>query len=237
MNPSKCDTGGIIFSSQNNERIYANDFKVIIFFSTSRHNVHLFRVLRLSQSRPKIVPFKKEKNMSKLNLTSFMFALVASAFLAFSNLSSAESRPPKNHDFDKQMSSILEDYMKIQEDLAGDKFNSVPKWASSMSEKLKTLDASKLTGKHKDHYAKLPEKLRAATSELAKSNEIENARELFKNVSRPMVMWVSMTRPKNVYVAYCPMAEASWLQKSTEIRNPYFGSKMLTCRKIIPPAK
>jgi hypothetical protein len=32
-----------------------------------------------------------------------------------------------------------------------------------------------------------------------------------------------------VKVAYCPMAKKSWVQKESEIRNPYYGTAMLTC--------
>jgi hypothetical protein len=39
-----------------------------------------------------------------------------------------------------------------------------------------------------------------------------------------------------LYVEYCPMAfddkGASWLSSSKEIRNPYFGDKMLTCGEV-----
>lgn len=33
----------------------------------------------------------------------------------------------------------------------------------------------------------------------------------------------------DVKVAYCPMVRKSWLQKDETIRNPYYGSSMLTC--------
>jgi hypothetical protein len=33
-------------------------------------------------------------------------------------------------------------------------------------------------------------------------------------------------------LAYCPMVKRSWLQKGTEIRNPYYGSAMLGCGVI-----
>jgi len=39
-----------------------------------------------------------------------------------------------------------------------------------------------------------------------------------------------------VYLQFCPMANggkgASWLSKDEEIRNPYFGSRMLKCGRI-----
>jgi Cu(I)/Ag(I) efflux system membrane fusion protein len=41
---------------------------------------------------------------------------------------------------------------------------------------------------------------------------------------------------KPVYVQHCPMADnnkgADWLSLEKEIRNPYFGSSMLTCGEV-----
>jgi hypothetical protein len=40
----------------------------------------------------------------------------------------------------------------------------------------------------------------------------------------------------SVYVAYCPMANnnegANWLSNDKEIKNPYFGDKMLRCGSV-----
>jgi len=36
-----------------------------------------------------------------------------------------------------------------------------------------------------------------------------------------------------VYEAFCPMKKAYWLSSSKTIKNPYFGSAMLTCGKVV----
>lgn len=35
-----------------------------------------------------------------------------------------------------------------------------------------------------------------------------------------------------VYQQYCPMKQASWLSNSKVIKNPYYGSMMLTCGSV-----
>ena len=35
--------------------------------------------------------------------------------------------------------------------------------------------------------------------------------------------------PAGVRVAFCPMAMRPWLQRDGALRNPYYGSQMLTC--------
>ena len=59
------------------------------------------------------------------------------------------------------------------------------------------------------------------------------ARDAFKELSRPMAMWVTMSKPAGVNVVFCSMAKGSWLQTDAKIRNPYYGAKMLSCGQII----
>jgi Cu(I)/Ag(I) efflux system membrane fusion protein len=44
-----------------------------------------------------------------------------------------------------------------------------------------------------------------------------------------------------IYVQHCPMADnnkgADWLSTEKEIRNPYFGSSMLTCGEVTSELK
>jgi hypothetical protein len=35
-------------------------------------------------------------------------------------------------------------------------------------------------------------------------------------------------------LAYCPMAKRSWLQRDDRLRNPYYGSAMLSCGEFKP---
>jgi hypothetical protein len=36
-----------------------------------------------------------------------------------------------------------------------------------------------------------------------------------------------------IYQAYCPMKKANWLSNDKAIKNPYYGSAMLTCGKVV----
>jgi hypothetical protein len=37
---------------------------------------------------------------------------------------------------------------------------------------------------------------------------------------------------ESVYYQYCPMKKMYWLSKEETIKNPYYGSKMLTCGNV-----
>ena len=40
-----------------------------------------------------------------------------------------------------------------------------------------------------------------------------------------------------IYYAYCPMKKAYWLSSEAAIKNPYYGSAMLTCGKVTETLK
>ena len=54
------------------------------------------------------------------------------------------------------------------------------------------------------------------------------------------LMKVSKTKTP-IYVQHCPMANdgkgANWLSKENQVKNPYYGSKMMTCGKTVETLK
>ena len=76
--------------------------------------------------------------------------------------------------------------------------------------------------------------LNKAVDKLAKSSSIEKQRAVFNDVSTTMWQIVKSTDQvsQSVYYQYCPMKKAYWLSNETTIKNPYFGSSMLSCGNI-----
>jgi len=68
-------------------------------------------------------------------------------------------------------------------------------------------------------------------------NDIEATREDFHALSDVLIAYVAAHKDamKNVPLkAYCPMADAAWLQTGNEILNPYMGTEMLHCGSFKP---
>ena len=77
--------------------------------------------------------------------------------------------------------------------------------------------------------------LQKATDKLSKAgNNLEKQRAAFNEVSTVLWKVVKSSDKVNqpVYYQYCPMKKAYWLSKEKEIKNPYYGSSMLTCGKV-----
>ncbi len=73
--------------------------------------------------------------------------------------------------------------------------------------------------------------LSEALGKIAKTNDIEKQREAFSILS--ILMWdlvkSDVQIKETIYYQYCPMKKVYWLSKNKEIKNPYYGSKMLSC--------
>lgn len=113
--------------------------------------------------------------------------------------------------------SVLDRYFEIQEDLAADNFDDVPDRAEEIVETT--------------NIAAIKE----AAQDVQGSQDIDAAREAFKELSNAMIL--SLKGAENMpsepaYVIHCPMAKASWLQESKEVRNPYYGAEMLKCGTV-----
>lgn len=154
-------------------------------------------------------------------------------FLLFLAVMGSSALYAGTEEFDAAMNPVLKEYLKIHEALAADKTDGVKEAAEKILKLADSLDAQTVTGEHKRHYEHVPTNIKEAARKLAKGKDIGEIRKTFQELSRPMAMWGSMSKPKDIYVVYCSMAKGSWLQKGKTIRNPYQGHKMLRCGEIV----
>lgn len=132
-------------------------------------------------------------------------------------------------DFDTTMEAVLVDYLKIQEALAADKTEGIEDAVGAIQESAKKLGSEPAAGKHAEHYKSIRPDLLTACEKLHGARDIGSVRQAFKDLSKPVSMWVSMAKPENTSVMYCSMEEAVWVQRGSQVANPYVGAKMKSC--------
>ncbi|WP_020528089.1 DUF3347 domain-containing protein [Flexithrix dorotheae] len=77
--------------------------------------------------------------------------------------------------------------------------------------------------------------IKSAAEKIISSEDVETQRAEFENISKELFEKVKNEgeNSEEVYQQYCPMAfdnkGAFWLSKKEEVKNPYFGDKMLNC--------
>lgn len=141
--------------------------------------------------------------------------------------------------FRDQLGAVLHDYFAAQEALAADDLEGAETAAAEFGETLAKIDMALLSGDAHMAWMGLLPPLREAAEALATAGAIESARTEFRKLSDALTHSVTMfgaTGHEALYQVHCPMAfeneGADWLQKSEEVRNPYFGARMLKCGEV-----
>lgn len=77
-----------------------------------------------------------------------------------------------------------------------------------------------------------------AAARITDASDVEPQRAAYATMSKEMAELIKKEGLSSgeLYLAFCPMAfndkGATWISGSKEIRNPYFGEKMLTCGEV-----
>ena len=88
------------------------------------------------------------------------------------------------------------------------------------------------------HNVKDSDKVHSEAAKVAQSSTLENQRKSFTALSNEMATLVKGAEISmgELYLEFCPMANGNkggfWLSNEKEIRNPYFGDKMLKCGSV-----
>ncbi|NAW50051.1 DUF3347 domain-containing protein [Elizabethkingia argentiflava] len=74
-------------------------------------------------------------------------------------------------------------------------------------------------------------KLRKDAGAIAEASHLTTQRNYFFNLSDNMALIAEHFKISSspIYIQYCPMAKGQWLSNEQEIKNPYYGSSMMTC--------
>ena len=104
--------------------------------------------------------------------------------------------------------------------------------ATALVSALSKVNAAKLSATNKK--ALVTAKIKATA--ISKGADVDVQREQFEELSLSMITLAKATKPAKTFVQFCPMAAngqgASWLSDKKEVRNPYYGDKMLKCGSV-----
>ena len=125
---------------------------------------------------------------------------------------------------DAKLGKAYEHYTHLKNALVASELDEVKKGASELQSSLKNVSGAAAT-------IELASKAANATS-------LEDQRKIFSALSNEMATLVKGGKLSMgmLYLDYCPMANnntgAYWLANEKEIKNPYFGDKMLKCGSV-----
>jgi Cu(I)/Ag(I) efflux system membrane fusion protein len=212
-----------------------------------------FREVELGQQNGKHVTILKGLSPGEEIVTNGAFAIDAAAQL--SNKSSMMNRNVtikkelkkdvtpnyKNETpeaFKNQLDEVVDIYLDLKNDLVATDANKTVEEAIRLSDALSAVDMSLLKGDAHLYWMDQFNAIKNHGELIQSSTEVETQRKQFEFLSDAIIRAVEAfgTIGNTYYVQYCPMANdnqgANWISSEEQIRNPYFGDKMMKCGTV-----
>lgn len=160
----------------------------------------------------------------------YIFLIVALIATAFVQNSFAQPVPDNREDNTTltQFSQLLHSYYDIKNALVAGNANTASIKAEDFVKTLNGISTKIINEAIRDPLLK-------DAGHISESKDIKHQREYFATFSTNMfdlAKAVKLSTQQPVYYAYCPIKKIHWLSSEPTIKNPYFGSTMLTCGKV-----
>lgn len=130
--------------------------------------------------------------------------------------------------------NVLNLYYDVKDALVNSDAAAASKKATALLNAVKGVDAAQLTADERKAFSPLQEKISFDARHISEVQDIAHQREHFAALSLNMYALAKGVKISStpVYEEYCPMKKSYWLSKEKDIKNPYYGSQMLTCGKV-----
>ncbi|RAJ15980.1 DUF3347 domain-containing protein [Arenibacter echinorum] len=140
------------------------------------------------------------------------------------------------------LAGVFEHYFSVKDALVSTDGSLASDKAEILLKSVTEVEMDKLSMEVHMAWMKVLKDLKTDIGNIAATKDVDKQRVYFKSLSKDMfeVLKVSKSE-KPVYYQFCPMADsgkgANWLSLEEDIKNPYYGSQMLSCGKTVETIK
>ena len=141
-----------------------------------------------------------------------------------------------------QMKAVLDNYFELKDALVQTDAAKASEKSKELATVIKSVKMDQLSMKVHIVCMKVLKSLEEDATVISNSKDIVLQRNRFMNLSKNMYELMKVSKYEQpVYYQNCPMYNdgkgANWLSKENPIKNPYYGSQMLTCGKTVETIK
>ena len=154
-----------------------------------------------------------------------------------SHLPDYTSNTPKG--FKEQLSSVAKAYFSLKDALVSTDSMLAVSSSIVVLNAAEKVDMALIKGEAHIYWMEQLKAIQSHARKITELNDIEEQRKQFDFLSQALIKSIKVfgVDEDTFYVQYCPMAidsdGATWLSEHKKILNPYFGSTMLHCGKIL----
>lgn len=133
---------------------------------------------------------------------------------------------------------IVISYINLKNKLVQDNSDAAAEKAKTLLASLNRFDTKTLNPKQKKEYVDIADDAKEHAEHIGENaGKIDHQREHFATLSKDINDLIKMFGTKQkLYQDYCPMYNdgkgAIWISETKEIKNPFYGSQMLTCGSL-----
>ena len=134
---------------------------------------------------------------------------------------------------------VLNQYYGLKNALVGSDAAAASKQAAELLKTINAIDTKTLSAEEGKAFSALQSKQGFDARHISEVQDITHQREHFAALSLNMYALAKAAKlsTQPVYEQYCPMKKAYWLSSDAAVKNPYYGSQMLTCGKVMDTIK
>lgn len=141
-----------------------------------------------------------------------------------------------------ELQTVFDSYFEVKDALVATDESAASAKSKAL---LSAIDAVKMDKLEMDVHMvwmKVLTDLKADSKNIAAAKDIAKQRSLFISLSKNMYEMMKISKTATpTYYQFCPMANngkgANWLSKESAVKNPYYGSMMLSCGKTVETIK
>jgi len=132
------------------------------------------------------------------------------------------------------LSQVLTQYYDLKNALVSSDAVTASKKAAALLATVNGMDTKSLSPDENKAFSAVQNKLSYDSRHISEVQEIAHQREHFASLSINIYSLAKATKLSSqpVYELYCPMKKAIWLSSDSTVKNPYYGSMMLTCGNV-----
>lgn len=140
--------------------------------------------------------------------------------------------------FQMQLGNVFTSYVELKDAFVASNATNVKDKAKQTDEALANVDMKLVSGAAHSDWMNYLSSIQRSLKEIQATTDIEVQRKAFSNLSDNLYKSFKAfgLGGKEAFYEYCPMAfnneGAYWLSDQSQIKNPYFGDKMLTCGEV-----
>jgi copper chaperone CopZ len=141
-----------------------------------------------------------------------------------------------------QLKAIFENYFALKDALVKADGNSASTIAKDLLSNISSVKMDKLSTEEHTVWMKVMKDLAFDAGNIEKVKDVVTQRNSFTSLSKNVYSLLKVSKQETtIYYQNCPMFNdgkgANWLSKESTIKNPYYGSQMISCGKTVETIK